>query len=275
MKCEDLQLNLPVYTDDILTDDERAALETHLSSCPVCRQKLADFQALRNSLRVLARPEMPAQLLESVRIAVAAQVPTALAQSNPVSSKHFWEWIQMRVMPYGIGVFATLILGFALLWSLLTPVIQNNRTNDLAQSDSFSKSTVLLANADPKGRANNYELSPTEFAQTRSAFSVESPSVNPQGALVALTKSLMRGGMKDEEVVVVADVFGNGLAQIAEVVEPSRNRQAVQDLENALRDNPEYAPFVPADLDRRSESIRIVFKIQSVDVKTNLKPVHQ
>ena len=274
MKCEDLQLNLPVYTDNILTDDERAALEAHLSSCPVCRQKLADFQALRNSLRVLARPEMPAQLLESVRIAVAAKA-TISTQSNPVSSKHFWEWIQMRVMPYGVGVFASLILGFALLWSLLSPINQNNRTNGLAQSDSFSKSTVLLANANPQGRAGDYELSPTEFAQTRSAFSVESPSVNPQGALVALTKSLMRGGMKDEEVVVVADVFGNGLAQIAEVVEPSRNRQAVQDLENALRDNPEYAPFVPADLDRRSESIRIIFKIQSVDVKTNLKPVHQ
>jgi hypothetical protein len=276
MKCEDLQLNLPVYTDDILTEDERAALEAHLSSCPVCRHKLADFQTLRNSLRGMARAEMPPRLLESVRINVAAQLQTASPKSNSLSSKNFWEWIQMRVMPYGIGTFASLILGFTLLWSLLAPASQTNRTNDLTQSDSFSNSTVLLANANPKGKASDYELSPTEYARTRSAFSGESPSINPQGALVALTKSLMRGDMKDEEVVVVADVFGNGLAQIAEVVEPSsRNRQAVQDLENALRDNPEYAPFVPADLDRRSESIRIVFKIQSVNVKTNLKSVHQ
>ena len=42
---------------------------------------------------------------------------------------------------------------------------------------------------------------------------------------IALTKSFVRGEMKDEEVVVVADVFGNGLAQIAEVIEPPKDAQ--------------------------------------------------
>jgi len=274
MKCEDLQLNLPVYADDILNNDERAAVEAHLSQCPLCRQKLADFQELRNSLRSFARPEISSQLLNSVRTAVAAQLQTTSPQSKSVFSDDFKEWLQMRVMPYGVGAFASLILGFTLLWSLLSAA-RIEPVNNSAQSGSFPNSTVLLANANPQNNPNGFDLTPSEYAQTRFAFSAESPSINPQGALIALTKSLMRGDMKDEEVVVVADVFGNGLAQIAEVVEPSQNLQAVYELEKALKTDSDYAPFVPANLDRRSDSVRVVFKIQSVNVKTNLKPVQQ
>ena len=113
-------------------------------------------------------------------------------------------------------------------------------------------------------------MTPTAYANTRLAFAGESPSINPQGALVALTKSLVRGEMKDDEVVVVADVFGNGLAQIAEVVEPSSDRDAVMELQKALQSDPAYAPFVPANLDQRSETIRVVLKIQNVNVHTRL-----
>jgi hypothetical protein len=275
MKCDDLQLNLPVYADDILTDDERAALDAHLSQCPLCRQKLADFHDLRNSLRALARPEMPAQILNSVKIAVAAEAQTASYKPKSLFSDDFRRWLQMRVMPYGVGTFASLLLGFALLWSLLSAAHQPAE-NDFAQNESFSRSTVLLANANPNSNSLNIsEMSPAEYASTRLAISAESPSVNPQGALVALTKSLVRGEMKDEEVVVVADVFGNGLAQIAEVVEPSDDRRAVYELEKALKNDSTYAPFVPAKLDHRSDSVRVVFKIQTVDVKTNLKSQNQ
>jgi hypothetical protein len=77
---------------------------------------------------------------------------------------------------------------------------------------------------------------------------------------------LVRGGTKNDEMVVVADVFSNGLAQIAEVVEPSRDRRAVGELEKALDSDPAYAPFVPADLENRPESVRVVLKFQSVNV---------
>lgn len=275
MKCEDLQLNLPVYGDDILNDEERAAVNAHLSQCPLCRQKLDDFQELRNGLRAFARPEMSPQSLNSLRSTVAAQLQTSSPKSKPVFSNDFKEWLQMRVMPYGVGVFASVILGFTLLWSLLSAA-RIDSINNSAQTVSFPNSSVLLANANPPNNRDRFDLTPAEYAQTRFAFSAESPSINPQGALVALTKSLVRGDMKDEEVVVVADVFGNGLAQIAEVVEPSRNIHAVYELEKALKTDSAYAPpFVPADIDRRSDSVRVIFKIQSVDVKTNLKPVKQ
>jgi hypothetical protein len=274
MKCEDLQLNLPIYIDDVLTDEERQTVEAHLSACPVCRYKLADFQELRNNLRFLARPEMSPKALDSVKIAVAAEMQKTSTESRTKAKNDLREWAQMRLMPFGVGVFTSLILGFTLLWSLLSPTVQINRGDDTAQADS-AKSPILLANANSKGGSGNFELSPVEYAQTRLAVSGESPSVNPKGALVALTKSLVRGNMKDEEVVVVADVFGDGLAQIAEVVEPSHNRKAVYELERALKTDATYAPFVPANLDRRSDSVRVVFKLQSVDVKTNLNSANQ
>lgn len=272
MKCEDLQLNLPLYTDDVLTAGERAALDAHLAACPLCRQKLADFQTLRNSLRAFSRSEIPAHALNSVRAAMAAETSAVAARTQTVFSNDFREWLQMRVMPYGVGAFASLILGFTLLYSLLSAANRFEPRADLTRSDSFADSGILLADASPNNSRNDSNLTPTQYAQTRMAIAGESPSINPQGALVALTKSLVRGDMKDEEVVVVADVFGDGLAQIAEVVEPSRDRLAVRELEKALKNSSEYAPFVPANLDGRSETVRVVLKIQSVNVKTHLDP---
>lgn len=275
MKCEDLQFYLPVYADNILNDDERAAVEAHLSQCPLCRQKNADFQELRNGLRAFARPEMSAQTLNSLRGAVAAELQINSPRAKNVFSNDFKEWLKMRVMPYGVGALASLILGFTLLWSLLSAA-RIEKSENSPQYDSFSNTTVLLADANSKKDSGaSADLTASEYARSRFAISAESPSVNPQGALIALTKSLMSDDMLDKEVVVVADVYGSGLAEIAEVVEPSRNRHAVYELEKALKTDADDAPFVRADLDRRSDSVRVVFRIQSVNVKTNLKPLRQ
>jgi hypothetical protein len=85
----------------------------------------------------------------------------------------------------------------------------------------------------------------------------------------------VRGEMKEDEVVVVADVFSNGLAQIAEVVEPTNNWKTVNELEEALKNDPDYAPFVPAKADHRSETVRVIFKIQHVEVDTGTKKIRR
>ncbi len=273
MKCENLQLNLPVYLDDILTVEERAGADEHLARCPLCRQKAAEFQSLRNSLRVLPRPEMPSDLLASVRNSVALETGTIERKPESVFTENFREWLLMRFMPYSVGTIASVILTFGLLWALLLNPNKIGQNSEIARLQPMSKPTVLLANANPKANSGDYESSAQNFDVPHLAISGESPSINPQGALIALTKSFVRGKMKDDEVVVVAEVFGNGLARIDEVVEPSRNRRAVRELENALKSDPNYAPpFVPAHLDQRSDTVRVVFKIQSVNINTHLKP---
>ena len=276
MKCENLQFNLSVYLDDHLNLDERAATDEHLAHCPLCRQKLADFQFLRAGLRGLARPELPSNVLASIRNRIAQA--NQIYQPNFVIFRveSFRQWMETRLMPYAVGTAASLLFGLTLLWTLLSAAYVPERAIELAKYEPPSKSSVLLtdSNAREFAAANDFDLSPADYAQTRMLVSNDSPSLNPQGALVALTRSIVRGEMKDDEVVVVAEVFGDGLARIAEVVEPSSDIRAVAELEKALRNDPNYAaPFVPASFDgRSSKTVRVIFKINRVDIKTNTAP---
>ena len=102
---------------------------------------------------------------------------------------------------------------------------------------------------------------------SRLVISGANPSINPTGALLAMTKSIVSGqSADDKEVVVVADVFSNGLARIAEVVEPKSDERKMRELDQALQSDPDFAPFLPARIDRRAETVRVIFKIQRVDV---------
>lgn len=277
MRCENLQFNLSIYLDDCLIEPERAAVDEHLAQCPLCRQKLADFQLLRSALRGLPRPELSNEQLAATRNCIA-QVVAKNNQPKLFSppAESFREWLQMRLMPYTIGTAASLLFGSMLLWSLLSAAYIPNRNTELAKAELPIKQSVLLTNSNSGsfavGGNADYELNAAEYANARLTVSNGSPSLNPQGALVALTKSIVRGNMKDDEVVVVADVFGDGLARIAEVVEPSSDLQAVNELEKALKNDPNFAPFVPASFDGRSETVRVILKINRVDIKTNTKP---
>ena len=264
MNCKDLEFNISVYSDDILTQEELSAVDAHLVKCPLCRQKLAEFQAIRNDLRILARPEMPFGLLNTVRNSVAREI--APSYFAPLFKDNFYERLRANLIPYGFGTALSLIFCLTLLLSLVSVGNIVNQPIDFAANEK-TEQNILLAKATPDNISDKFYITPNEFASSRLAVSQESPSVNPNGALIALTKSLMRGEMKDEEIVIVADVFGNGLAKIDEVIEPSSNRRAVIELQKALQSDPDYAPFVPAKMDNRSDRVRVILKFQTVNVK--------
>ena len=255
--CQELKYDLPLYFDGVLDPETLEAIDSHLPQCPLCRQKIDDFRSIRNLLGNRREVPAPAGLLDSIRAGIAAElrpsVPFYGFRLVEAPSRSLSEWL----MPYAVGSMASVIFSIALLSFILgTPP----RLGPVARNPAARTSeTTFVALKEPTA---------TEYANSRLAFAEESPSVNPSGALIALTKSLVRGNMTDDEVVVVADVFGNGLAEISEVVEPSRDRGAVEELQKALRSDPAYAPFVPAAVDRRSDTVRVVLKIQSVNVYT-------
>lgn len=257
MKCSELQFDLALYADGF----HGGSVAAHLDVCPLCRLRHEEFNALRSRLRQLGRPEMPATLRNSLRTAIHAEQRSWLPFSPGMR-----EWLQMRVMPYGVGAFASVLIGVAFLWMMFSGIL---KSGNMPVSSEFGSSSVLLAsNTNPYRDA---EISPFDFAQTRLGFGGESPSVNPQGALVAMTRSLVNNG-GDGEVVVVADVFSNGIAQIAEVVEPSGNKRAIEELQKALESDSAFAPFVPARMENRPESVRVVLKFQSVNIDTAATP---
>jgi len=110
-------------------------------------------------------------------------------------------------------------------------------------------------------------ISPESYAALRTRSIPESPSLDPTGALATLTSepTRLRGSGRggDDNMMVVADVFTNGSASMADVMQAPRDRRMLEDFEKALRQN---AAFVPAALDRRPETMRVVFSIQRVDV---------
>lgn len=266
MKCQDLQFELPLYSDDQLSANDAAMVDQHLDICPLCRQRLSEIQDLKNSLRNLPRPAASLSMVNAIRAKVASQTGSRVFAPAFRLIETRQNWREIWLMPSTVGVVASVVLCLSLLSILMIPpqtfelVAENQR---LAEE----RSTFITS-----ARSGDFDISPLEYANERYMFAGESPSVNPHGALVALTRSLMRGEMKDEEVVVVADVFGNGLARIAEVVEPSHDQQAVTKLQQALQSDPDFAPFVPASMDKRSQSVRVVLKFQSVNVEADTTP---
>lgn len=268
MKCRELQTNLSLYFDDVLTPEERDLLDGHLATCPLCRQTLSDLQDLRNGLRSLERPRMPVLAISSLRAAVAEQLRPTFATPGFHLLDQPRKWSKVWMMPSAVGAFASVIAFTLMLWGILFTA---PNPDQYAAATRQTSTQVAFPGTGNRASFDNLDISPSEYALTRHNIAGESPSLNPQGALVALTRSLVRGEMNDEEVVVVADVFSNGLAQIQEVVEPTNDAQAIERLEKALQSDPAYAPFVPASFDQRSETMRVVLKIQNVEVYTSAK----
>lgn len=269
MTCSDLQSNLSLYADLSLSESETVSIKGHLEICPLCRQKNADYREIRSDLMRLRRPEISESLKTSLRMAVRSELRAERDSSIPVSSD-IREWLKMRVMPYGVGLFASVIIGFTFLTMMFSGMLQPKPI--LTASGDRESSIMLASNRNPFSETSASFISATDFAHSRMGFADESPSINPQGGLVAMTKSLIRGGIKDEEVVVVADVFGNGLARISEIVESPSDGRSLAELEKAFESSPTSTPFVPAVMENRPDNMRIVLKFQSVNVSTGSKP---
>lgn len=267
MKCSEVKSDLPLYSDDVLTPSERAELDSHLDVCPLCRQSLSDFQTIKNGLRALSRPSLSNKAIANLRSFVAAELRPSFVGPTFRLVDERRDWLETWMFPSAVGTFASLFFGVFMLWAIISTA--PDPSGFVADSSRSARSTVRLAGANPL-IPDAVDLTASEYASTRLAIADQSPSINPQGALIALTRSLVRGEMEDEEVVVVADVFGNGLARIAEVVEPPADDRAIEQLEKALESDPVYAPFVPASFDGRSENMRVILKIQNVNVKTFL-----
>jgi hypothetical protein len=257
MKCRDLQFDLHLYADGELAEEKASTVTVHLDSCPVCRAELSAIGSLRSELRILPRPEISSgayhKLKETISLEFAPRFGTPSFRLIGGSSN----WLRTWMMPTMVGTSASVILGIALLVVILipsdVPIVTIN-----TDSNSGSGDPVFLASVP--------ELTPFQYARSRSNISDESPSVNPAGTLVSLTNSLENNRLDDEEVVVVADVFQNGAARVTNVVESGKSRSTMARLMRALDGEKMSPPFVPASLDNRGDLVRVVLKFQNVNV---------
>lgn len=255
MNCQETNRLLSPYIDDAIALPVRVAVDGHLNVCPVCRAELAELRLVSRSFRQLARPIPPPDLATSITDAL--MIEAAARKQAPTLS---WQdriagWLEPRLMPYGVGSLASLLL-FVSMFVALRPHFE------ALQRAARSNEAVFALQYDI-----NQPVSPADLSARRAPFGEQSPSLNPGGALVALTsaQSLHPDAPEDEDdMIVVADVFSNGAASLADVVQAPKDRRMLSEFELALRQS---AAFVPASLDRRPGSMRVVFSVHKVDVR--------
>jgi hypothetical protein len=250
MSCEETKESLSLYIDDVLTLPARVAVDEHLNKCPVCRAHVAELRALVRGLSSLSRTVPPSNLIDSINDALMIETAALRQSPQPSLTIRLARWLEPRLMPYTVGSFASVVL-FAAMFAGLRP-------HFIALREAANRHT--------SARLSIYEpVTPAGYAASRAPFAEQSPSLNPTGALAALTRSYSEPHAEEaDDMVVVTTVFSNGAASLSGVVQPPRNRRMLDEFEVALRQD---AAFVPASMDRRPDTMRVVFAVQKVDVR--------
>ena len=264
ISCEEIQQSLSSYVDDELALPLRAACDEHLHRCPVCRAQMVELRLITRGLSQLPRPVAPSNLANSISDALLIEAQARLRQPRLPASVRLANWLRPRLMPYTVGSLASIILFVAMLAAMRTSMT-TFRDWDRASRESDE---VAIRIIEVRGDNGGYDLTKPVaadvFAATRAPYAIESPSLNPRGALAALTRSkLHTHDQYEDDMVVVTDVFSNGSASLAGVVQPPRDRRMLDEFQAALRQD---AAFVPASYDRRPETMRVVFVLQKVKV---------
>jgi len=263
MTCEESQKALSPYLDGALGRETSDALGEHLGVCPVCRGRLEGTRAVVRALSLTERPAPPANLAASITRAIVIERAARRAAPSLSLSERVGQWVGPRVMPYAVGALYSMLL-FVGVFGALRQQFQMLRNLAEAQRLEAGLPYAVTWVETPGQYDVTRPLSPALSVAARAAFTSESPTLNPRGALAALTLSPPDAGRPDDDdMIVVADVYSNGSASLAAVVEPPRNRRMIDEFQDALRKNP---AFVPASLDRRPQTMRVVFVLQKMNV---------
>lgn len=260
MNCQETTQLISQSIDDVLALSVRVTVDEHLDRCPVCRAHAAELRLISRGLRQLSRPLVPSDLASSINAALTIEAAARRQLPQVSFRERLALWLEPRLMPYGVGSFASIIL-FVSMFALLTPhfIALQRVARETGTTTAFRAST---------GYDLNMPVTPEDFSAQRAPFAAQSPSLDPGGALAALTGTYAQPRadvyQEADDMIVVADVFSNGSAALAGVVVAPRDRQMLADFEVALRQS---AAFVPASLDRRPDTMRVVFTVQKVDVR--------
>jgi anti-sigma factor RsiW len=257
MSCERTREALLLFIDGEVPPSIYAACGEHLRECPVCRAEYGSLCTISRELARMPAPNVPTDLTASISRRLRIESAAARNSQPRGLGSIIIQWLKPRVMPYSVGAMASVLL-FTAIFASLRPHLRALHDAEVANrlaGDRYSRALAAF------GPDITKPVSPELLAAGRAPFGVESPSLNPRGALAALTVS--HGG-GDDDMVVVTDVFTDGRAALADVVQAPRNKRLLTQFQDALREN---AAFVPASYDQRPPTMRVVFVFQRVDVR--------
>jgi hypothetical protein len=241
MNCNATQKSFSAYLDGRLARAQCDALDAHLDACPLCRALLEEERALVRGLASLTRPAVPADLAASINSALAIERAARGAQPRLPLHETLARWIEPRLMPYTVGLLTSVLLFVTLTTALRTQFRLLHELARAARETPDEHSVTWIQNGD-------FDL----------------PSLDPRGDLFQVMTAPAGAGEEDDDITIVANVFSNGSASVAEVMQPPRNPQMITRVQDALRRTP---AFVPASLDRRPQTMRVVLSLSKVSVR--------
>src|ERR1041385_1712799 len=254
MTCEETRQTLSIYVDDCVSLPTRVAIDEHLDRCPVCRDEAIELRSLTRGLKLMMRPVPPAGLAETITDLLTIE---AAARQAPKLSfgRRVTRFLEPRLMPYTVGSFASVIL-FFLMFTALRPHFVALREAALNNSSDF----YTVRPVPVPGYEFIQPVAEQSFADLRAPFGEESPSLNPGGALAALTGANPTSHATyhrpdADDMIVKVTVYSNGAASLSDVVKAPRDRRMLDNFESALRQD---APFVRASYDRRPDTMSVV-----------------
>ena len=245
MTCEETQKSFSPYLDGGLMRAMRAGADAHLEACPVCRLEFDRARSLMRSLANLERPPAPPGLAASINEALLIERAARRQQPTGSLPARFLRWLEPRLMPYTVGALASLILFIGVV-------------NGLRPQFRLLRELTIAARA-----ASDETLDNSLFAGGGYDVTQPVPTINPNGALAALIRTPSSSDDDADDMVIYADVFSNGSASLAGIVQPPRNPHLLDEVQEAFRQTP---AFVPASLDRRPQTMRVVLSLSKVSV---------
>ncbi len=258
MLCDETRQSLSLYVDDCVSLPARVAIDEHLDRCPVCRSETAELRSLCRRLSLLPSPVPPENLAVTISNALAIEAAARRQQPSPSLVRRMFSFIEPWVMPYSAGSFASVIM-FFLMFAALRP-------HFVALREAAAQHSLITIQA-IEGYDLYQPITSEGLSAERAPFSMSSPTLDPKGSLASLTISYAQPNRNSDDqpddMIVVTDVFINGAAALVAVERPPRDRRMLDEFESALRQD---AAFVPARMDRRPDTMRVVFAVQKVDV---------
>jgi hypothetical protein len=192
MNCKDVENNLPLYKDDVLSVADKQTFEQHLKSCPKCAKALAQLQKTGRLVEELAEVEPPPWFKQKIMSRVREE-----AAKKSLAQKWFYPLrikIPVQIMAtIVIAVFAVYIyrsgdeqMKVVLLPTSPAPVMETKK-------DLFSEQTTKLSEADKKVVKEKVYV--PESAQKEIIVTQESPA----GSSVVKMRELKKSMPSDNE----------------------------------------------------------------------------
>ena len=175
MSCDDMHEIVSSLLDRRVTAREEESVLAHLESCRQCGAEFESMRELRGALRQLDKPELPARLLDGLRMLALNERLRRLSHVGLSARAHRWagrlqlvfeNLMRTMALPFAGGVLSAMVMFAVLVPSLAFPhnfrndvplwVLYTDPALEEMNPVDAGNETVVEVTIDERGRVQGY-----------------------------------------------------------------------------------------------------------------------